>query len=77
MLDPETLAQLYYQIGTNSQAAKQLCFEVRESTSTRFPDEFSDFCTTRKAKACRICLTRVCESFSQLLDVQEMGLDYV
>ncbi len=77
MLDPETLAQLYYQIGTNSKAAKQLCFEVRESTATRFPDEFSDFCTTLKAKECEIGLKRVGESFSQLLDVQEMGLDYV
>lgn len=77
MLDPEILAQLYYQIGTNLKAATQLCFEVRESTATRFPDEFSDFCTTLKAKECEIGLKRVGESFSQLLDVQEMGLDYV
>ncbi|APD89103.1 EAL domain-containing protein [Alteromonas mediterranea] len=77
MLDPEILAQLYFQIGTNEKAAKQLCFEVRESTATRFPDEFKDFCNTLKAKECMIGLKRVGESFSQLLNVQEMGLDYV
>jgi EAL domain-containing protein (putative c-di-GMP-specific phosphodiesterase class I)/GGDEF domain-containing protein len=77
MLNPEVLAQLYYQIGSNEKAAKQLCFEVRESTATRFPDEFRDFCTTLKAKECEVGLKRVGESFSQLLNVQEMGLDYV
>lgn len=77
MLNPEVLAQLYYQIGNNEKAAKQLCLEVRESTATRFPDEFRDFCTTLKAKECEVGLKRVGESFSQLLNVQEMGLDYV
>ena len=77
LLDTEILAQLYYQIGTNTKAARQLCFEIRESTATRFPDEFRDFCTTLKTKDCEVGLKRVGESFSQLLNVQEMGLDYV
>ena len=77
ILNQEVLAQLYYLIGTNPQAAKQLCFEVRESTATRFPQEFNLFCTTLKAKDCEIGLKRVGESFSQLLNVQEMGLNYV
>jgi EAL domain-containing protein (putative c-di-GMP-specific phosphodiesterase class I) len=77
LLDNEILAQLYYQLNANPNAAKQLCFEVRESTATRFPDEFKLFCNTLKVKECGVGLKRVGESFSQLINVQELGLDYV
>ena len=77
LLDNEILAQLYYQLNANPNAATQLCFEVRESTATRFPDAFKLFCNTLKAKECGVGLKRVGESFSQLINVQELGLDYV
>ncbi|ALM91520.1 MULTISPECIES: bifunctional diguanylate cyclase/phosphodiesterase [Alteromonas] len=77
LLDQEILAQLYFQIKMNENFASQLNFEVRESTAARFPHEFELFCSTLKAKGCGIGLKRVGESFSQLMNVQELGLDYV
>jgi len=77
LLDNETLAQLYYQLDKKQNAAKQLCFEIRESTATRFPEAFKQFCSTLKAKGCEVGLKRVGESFSQLINIQELGLDYV
>lgn len=77
ILDSESIAQLYYLISHNEKAANQLCIEVRESTATRFPEEFEQLCTTLKAKHVEVGLKRVGESFSQLLNVQELGLDYV
>ncbi|MDO6568478.1 LapD/MoxY N-terminal periplasmic domain-containing protein [Alteromonas sp. 1_MG-2023] len=77
ILNQEILAQLYFQIKMNEDVASQLNFEVRESTAARFPREFELFCTTLKAKGCGIGLKRVGESFSQLMNVQELGLDYV
>jgi EAL domain-containing protein (putative c-di-GMP-specific phosphodiesterase class I) len=61
----------------NPNAANHLCFEVRESTATRFPEAFKLFCNTLKAKQCEVGLKRVGESFSQLINIQELGLDYV
>lgn len=77
LLNQETLAQLYFQLNMNRKSAKLLCFEVRESTATRFPQEFELFSSTLKAIGCQIGLKRVGESFSQLKRVQEMGLNYV
>lgn len=77
LLDNEILAQLHYQLNANPNAAKQLCFEIRESTATRFPEAFKQFCSTLKAKGCEVGLKRVGESFSQLINIQELGLDYV
>jgi EAL domain-containing protein (putative c-di-GMP-specific phosphodiesterase class I)/GGDEF domain-containing protein len=77
LLDNEILAQLYYQLNGNPNAANHLCFEVRESTATRFPEAFKLFCNTLKAKQCEVGLKRVGESFSQLINIQELGLDYV
>lgn len=77
LLNQETLAQLYFQLNMNRDAAKQLCIEVRESTATRYPQEFELLSSTLKAIGCQIGLKRVGESFSQLKRVQEMGLNYV
>lgn len=77
LLDNEILAQLYYQLNNSQNAARQLCFEVRESTANRFPEAFKQFCNTSKAIGCEVGLKRVGESFSQLINIQELGLDYV
>lgn len=75
--DDDTLSRLYDQLDANPAQAVQLCFEVRESTATRFPDDFARFCNAVKARGCQVGLKRVGESFSQLFDVQTLGLDYV
>ncbi len=77
LLDATVLSKLYALLDSDRQVAKQLCFEMRESTATRFPNEFKNFCNTLKSKECQVGLKRVGESFSQLLNVQELGLDYV
>ncbi|MBJ2127631.1 EAL domain-containing protein [Alteromonas sp. IB21] len=77
LVDSALLSQLYTQLDADKKVATQMCFEVRESTATRFPTEFRAFCNALKARECQVGLKRVGESFSQLLNVQELGLDYV
>ena len=77
LLNSTLLERLYAQLDADKKVATQLCFEVRESTATRFPNEFREFCNALKARECQVGLKRVGESFSQLLNVQELGLDYV
>ena len=77
LLNSTLLERLYAQLDADKKVATQLCFEVRESTATRFPNEFREFCNALKARECLVGLKRVGESFSQLLNVQELGLDYV
>ena len=77
LVDSALLSQLYARLDADKKVATQLCFEVRESTANRFPNEFKAFCNALKARECQVGLKRVGESFSQLLNVQELGLDYV
>ncbi len=75
--NPETLAQLYYRLSREPEYAKRLWLEFREETVSILRQEFAVFCQTVKNLGCKVGLKRVGESFAEIINVQELGLDYV
>ncbi|MAP22248.1 MAG: hypothetical protein CL589_04775 [Alteromonadaceae bacterium] len=58
-------------------ASKRLALELRESTARLCHDEYKHFCTLMKHYQVGLGLKRVGESFSQVANVHEFGLDYI
>jgi EAL domain-containing protein (putative c-di-GMP-specific phosphodiesterase class I)/GGDEF domain-containing protein len=72
-----TLQRICQILTEHGETAKHLCLEVRESVASGNFELFRHFTQTLKETGCKVGLKRVGDSFSTLLDLQELGLDYI
>ncbi len=77
MVSEPSLQRISQLLTEHSAAAQHICLEVRESVASANFELFRHFTLTLKATGCKIGLKRVGDSFSTLLDLQELGLDYI
>ena len=69
--------RLYQQLDRHRDLLPRLSLELRESSASHYPAEFKIFCRELKRRGVGVGLKRVGESFSQVADIHEFGLDYV
>ncbi|GAC31131.1 bifunctional diguanylate cyclase/phosphodiesterase [Paraglaciecola polaris] len=77
MIDEPALTSILNLLNRDKSLAQHVCLEVRESVASAHFDLFKHFTLTLKDTGCKIGLKRVGDSFSTLLDLQELGLDYI
>ena len=77
IITPHTLRRLYQLLDDNLEIASRLALELRESSAAQYETQFKSFCKEIKLRGVGIGLKRVGESFSQVADIHEYGLDYV
>ena len=70
----DSIAQLLKKDPLN---ARHICLEVRESDASNHFELFKAFTFQLKDTGCKLGLKRVGSSFATLLDLQELGLDYI
>ncbi|BFM09170.1 LapD/MoxY N-terminal periplasmic domain-containing protein [Halioxenophilus aromaticivorans] len=73
----DSVKQIVDLLKSNSAYASRLLFDCRESAVTGRKDEFVHFVESVRPYGVKIGLSRVGESFSQITDVHELGLDYI
>lgn len=69
--------EIYQQLDTHPELLPRLSLELRESSAAHYQAEFKHFCEELKRRGVGIGLKRVGESFSQVSDIHEYGLDYI
>lgn len=69
--------RVYQKLDQHKALLSRLSVELRESSAAHYPAEFELFCQELKKRGVGIGLKRVGESFSQVADIHEYGLDYV
>lgn len=69
--------RVYQKLDQHEALLSRLSVELRESSAAHYPAEFKLFCQELKKRGVGIGLKRVGESFSQVADIHEYGLDYV
>ncbi|MEP4889327.1 MAG: LapD/MoxY N-terminal periplasmic domain-containing protein [Aliiglaciecola sp.] len=77
ILDKKSLSKIYQILSQNPDVTGNICLELRESVVFENVPKFRRFCSQVKELGCQIGLKRVGASFSQLIDIQEFGLDYI
>ncbi|ABG41175.1 diguanylate cyclase/phosphodiesterase [Paraglaciecola sp. T6c] len=77
MVCEKSVQRLRKLLTEHPKVAHHLCLEVRESVASAHFELFRHFSVTLKETGCKVGLKRVGDSFSTLLDLQELGLDYI
>lgn len=75
--DDVALQNLLSLLDSDPEICKRLCLELRESSAAMHKDGFKEFCEQVRRRGVAVGLKRVGESFSQVADIHEYGLEYI
>ena len=77
IIDEHIMAELLALIDMHAEASQRLCLELRESSAALYKQAFKQFCEQVRQRGVAVGLKRVGESFSQVADIHEYGLEYI
>ncbi|WP_137167919.1 bifunctional diguanylate cyclase/phosphodiesterase [Salinimonas lutimaris] len=77
IVDDSAMDNLLTLLDSKPDIATRLCLELRESSAALYKQAFRLFCEKVREREVSVGLKRVGESFSQVADIHEYGLEYI